>query len=311
VNRQRLKLVVALYSLLAVVGSSFSANSGAQVALEPAAFSALVAQALREKLDSAVEVSTEAPLVLQVQVAGRSISLPFDAVYSKCVAYSGFCRDSVRLYVDAAVETLAGAPVKPSAAQLRVLVRHREFVEQLARSSQASGPAAPVAQPFVGDLWIVLALAGKQIHWLVPPVMLADLNLDQSTAFELALKNTRAALPPLSRVARPLGSSGFSHVHGKFYASRLLLREDWRALAAGKRGEVLAILPDGENIIFGVVRTARELGHFKDIATGTARDSGATRAPTIYRWRNEAWEVLADQQLGFEPRLSGSFLPGR
>lgn len=297
-----------LYSVIAMSGAGFSATCAAQIPLDPVEFSAVVAQALREKVDPAIAVSTPAPLVLQVEVAGQSVSLPFDAVHARCIALSGFCRDSVRLYVAAAIETLAGAPANPSATQLRVLLRHRLFVEQLGRGNGSSRPPPPVAKPFTGDLWMVLALAGKHVQWLVPHVMLERLGLDPSAAFELALKNTRAALPPLSHVVRPLGSSGFSHVYGDSVASRLLLAEDWRAVAARKPGELVAMVPDTDNVIFGVVQSLSELNAFKDLATEPTRLTGHPRTATIYRWRNEAWEPLAEEQLVREGRLGGAVL---
>jgi hypothetical protein len=291
-----------VYSVIAMGGSCFSATCAAQIPLEPIAFSAVVAQALRETVDPAIAVSTPAPLVLQVDVAGRSVSLPFDAVHARCIALSGFCRDSVRRYVEAAIETLAGAPANPSPIELRVLLWHRVFVEQLVRGSGSGGAPPPVAKPFAGDLWMVLALAGKHIQWLVPHVMLEGLGLDPSAAFDLAVKNTRTTLPPLSHVVRPLGSSGFSHVYGDSVASRLLLRDDWRAVAARKPGELVAIVPDTDNIIFGVVQTLSELNAFKDLATDPTSLTGHSRAATIYRWRNEAWEPLAEELLVLEPR---------
>jgi hypothetical protein len=281
----------------------------AQVPLDPAAFTAVIAEALRGKLDAGTRISSSVPLAIELDTPG--VRLPtLDGLHAKCGAYAGYCRDAIQKYVDSAAETIAGPPLQPAPSQMRVLIRHREFVEQLPRGEGGNGPAPPIARPFVGDLWMVLALAGKHVHWLVTPGVLHAFNLDSSAAFEIARRNTRAALPRLSHVVKPMGSSGFSHAHGESYSSRLLLWDDWRAVAAARKGELLAIVPDADNIIFGTIRSSTELDKFKRVAADATRITGDSRSATIYRWRNEGWEVMGEGRMAMELRVSEPALAG-
>ena len=281
----------------------FPAGVGAQVPSDPAAFTAVIEQALRDKLGAGTRISSPVPLVVEIDIPG--VRLPtLNGLHAKCDAHAGYCRDAIQKYVDSVAETIGGPPLKPAPSQMRVLIRHREFVEQLPRGEGGTGPSPPIARPFVGDLWMVLALAGKHVHWLVTPGVLHAFNLDPAAAFELALRNTREALPRLAHVVKPMGSSGFSHAHGESYSSRLLLGDDWRAVAAARKGELLAIVPDADNIVFGTIRSSTDLDKFKRVAAEATRITGDSRSSTIYRWRNEGWEVMAEAQMAVELRVN-------
>jgi hypothetical protein len=307
-RKQRLNLRGLPRALMGALALCWTAHVTAQVPVDPAAFTIVVMQAMRG--EGSIEVSSRAPLELRAQAAPRVLNVSLEALHHECVMLLGFCRDAIRRYVEAAHEALAGPPPLPDASHLRVLLRTHTFVQELLQAQGSSGTllvqellqaqgssgTLPLVRPYVGDLYMILALAGDSLHWLVAASILEKLGLTESAAFELGVNNTRAALPRLSHVVRPYGSSGFSYTSGNIDSSRLLMHDDWRRIAEGTTGELLIVVPDQDKILFGVIQSASQLHRFKHAAAEATR-SAERWTPSIYRWTASGWEMLSDEQL--------------
>ncbi len=294
-----------LRSLITVVTLCYALGaSAAQVPLEPSAFASFVVRALTEKGDGSVRVSLAEPLVIRFESSGRVINARLDALHKQCVIQSGLCRDAIKRYVDSCLELVAGAPVKPQAAHLRVLVRDTTYVNQLIDSQRQGGSPPLVMRQYLPDLWMVLAVAGQTVNWIASTDLIQNLGLSEAAAFDVALKNTREATRRLLHVARPLGQSEFSFATGENDSSRLLMHGEWRALAQARSGELLVAVPDTDIIIFGTVDSPDDMGRFKEAAARITSSAANPLSPSIYRWRTDGWEPVADAAAAPQPEAA-------
>ena len=294
--RKIVSLMRRLLHGLAVIFLCFSPAAHAQIPLEPDVFTTVMMHALSEQADPSAKLSQPEPLLIRVEVGGRTLDARLDSLHRNCVSQVGFCRDAVKRYIASWLEFVKGAPEKPNAAQLRVLLRDADYVEQLTTSHSRAGAAAPLAKQYLGELWMVLAIAGETVNWIASEKTLALLGLDAAAAFEIALKHTRQAIPRLPHVARPL-QGPFSISIGEYDSTRMLLHSDWAAVAPAHKGELLASVPATDVIIFGSSATPEDAAQLKDLASRVMRNASSPLSTDVYRWRGNRWELIPEAGL--------------
>ena len=286
--------------------TGFSLSAAAQVPLEPASFGNYVMQALRDRAGASAQVSATEPLAISIELSGLRTTARLDSLHRHCVRERGICRDAIRRYVESFMEMIEGEPKNPLASQLRVLVKDSAYVKRLKDTFTEKGAAPPVTKPYLAELWIVLAIAGESVHWIASTSVIERLRLDEATALDLALKNTRAAMLPLSHVAKPVGELPFSFSVGVYDSSRLLMHADWAAIADSQKGELIVAVPATDMIIFGTVQSGEDVKQFKE-ATLRARNTAARPLSTsLYRWHAGEWDVLSDEHMVSAPERKGS-----
>ena len=115
-------------------------------------------------------------------------------VYNACQHATAIeCRRNKADFVSMVTHPMA--PV--TAAALRLVVRHADYVAA-ANAEVADDPdRRPVAERIGDDLYAVLASAGPMITMLVSRAMLVKLKLTPATAWARAARQTAAELPPI------------------------------------------------------------------------------------------------------------------
>jgi hypothetical protein len=144
---------------------------------------------------------------------------------------------------------------------------------------------------------MVLAVAGKQVQWIVSSSVVDSLGLDPASAFDLAIRNTHSTIARLRHVGKPLAQSGFTLLAGAYDSSRLLMHEDWAAFAKGKKGQLLVAVPGTDVLIYGMVESSDDIKRFRELTTQAVQQAAHPLSRDVYRWRADRWETVVDDDL--------------
>jgi hypothetical protein len=106
-----------------------------------------------------------------------------------------------------------------------------------------------VAEPLIGNLWVMCAVDTPSGIKTMKPSDLTALSLSKKEALTLCKKNVAAAPHLLAPYERDYPSPGVNIVTGDVYASSwLIFPERWAALAEQSHGDLLVAAP-GQNAI--------------------------------------------------------------
>jgi hypothetical protein len=191
---------------------------------------------------------------------------------------------------DAATQAATG----PEA--LRVVVRPAAYVESLRKAAQANPDAAPVAVPFAGPLEVVAVLDFPRSVGVVQRATLQRLGLSDAEAMARARANTRAALAPLSQVARPLPlpprSIGTLTGHGFYESSRLADHAAWEPIARGAEGQLLVLAPEIGTVLYTDSAQPNALIALLALGTLAAREAERPLPLVVLAWSRDGWQVV-------------------
>jgi hypothetical protein len=281
-----LRLVALVLALLA------SAPAAASVPSDEAGFTAYVAGALAAALPEA-RVSAGGLLRLTVDRPPLSVELQLDEPLARCRQDAAGCDAVVRDFVRRNAEALAETadPVRPE--QLRAVVRTAAHVEEARRLAGGLDVGQPVARPLAGDLWLLCVVDHPHGIKTLTVGDAAKLGLTEEAAIALAERNVAAALPPPGPALGEPPRHGVAVLDGDFYASsRLLLHDQWQALAHRLHGRLVVAAVAADTLIYG---DGRDSGAIREIAAAAvARGAQAQRpiSPTLLRWLPGGWEVV-------------------
>jgi hypothetical protein len=140
---------VAFLCLALAVSVNVRQACAASVPLDENGFTAYMAEAFR-KADPEVSVTVIAPLRLEVKKGANTWPSYLYNIHSYCVRVPETCEHTAALHARqmAASHNEQSLPIEASA--LRMIVRPKAYVEQLARSFAGRGD--PIAEPIAGDL---------------------------------------------------------------------------------------------------------------------------------------------------------------
>lgn len=253
---------------------------------EQAAFTERVAARLRARLGDAAVVVAE-PLTLKIGDTQANL----DRVHTFCRANAAGCDAELDRYVQAVVDVQAHAAAPPSREALRVVVRTAEFADGAAGS--VAGKAGFIRRPLAEGLVGMLMLDSPRSARLVSEVDCQSLGLTADEAYAQGLANLRRALPPLAQAAKPVAHGGLGKLEGDFYETgRVLLHEEWAALARAQKGVLVVALPAKNLLLYSADASPSGLEALRSLARDVARRSPGPLSERLLRWTPGGWEAL-------------------
>jgi hypothetical protein len=219
---------------------------------------------------------------------GRSAQMNLESIYSYCLRDPDACQARLAAHIAQITKALGDiAPVKRE--DLRAIVRTSAYVESAQRMYKGQGD--PVAEPLVGDLWVLCAVDLPGAIQTLGPAQRSALNLSQDEALALCKQNIAAALPPLTPYRRDFPWAGVNVVTGDPYdSSWLIFPERWAALAESLQGDLLVAAPGVNVLIYG---SGRETGSAAVLAKAAAVVTARAQKPlstAVFRWTPTGWE---------------------
>jgi hypothetical protein len=286
----RRSLLAAICSFaLFLSTASFSIQAGAEGAEasehlnDASAFTAYAAELVGKTLPGAkAKIIGSLTLSISDLPGGRSAQMNLESVYTYCLRVPDACEPRLAAHIAQMLTAFSAiAPIKR--ADLRAIVRTRAYVESAQRMYKGQGD--PVAEPLVGDLWVLCAVDLPGAIQTLSPAELSALNLSQDEALALCKQNIVAALPPLAPYRRDFPWAGVNVVTGDPYdSSWLIFPERWAALAESLQGDLLVAAP-GVNVLLysggGEIGSVAALAKAATIVAARAQKPLST---AVFRW---------------------------
>ena len=157
-----------------------------------------------------MQVTINQPLSIRLKApSGMAVDANLTELHGHCIAVEGRCTEATDRMVQAAFQVFGEATRPAERDDLRPIVRPASYVESLkAPHAQRSLPP-PIAKPYVGELWIVLAISRTALISMATTETLKQLGLNEDSAFDVALANVTQAKPPVWS-AHPMRGSASS-----------------------------------------------------------------------------------------------------
>ena len=238
-------------------------TSISSVPLDPEAFTAYFAQRARSMNSdtTGIKVAVVQPLVVSfISRSGKAFQANLSQLHGHCIAVEGRCADSVDWHLGWQVQALTDSGVDDNAGMLRAVVRSAEYVKAVNQMMQSRGQPPLAARPYVGELWMVLAIDRPAFLVMATIDVLKRFGLDEQSAFGIALQNVARSKRPILDRALPLRGTHFQVLEEDSYeASRLLFHRDWAGVAQSRTGDLIVGVPAFNSIVFGRARTKEDV----------------------------------------------------
>lgn len=261
-------------------------EAGEGSAAERAAFTDRAATLLRAQLGADAVVVAE-PLTLKI----GDLQANLDRVYGFCRANAQGCDAELQRYAQAVVDLQKSAAAPVTRESLRVVIRTAEFAEGAVRI--AAGKGEPMRRAVADGLVAMPIVDSARSARMLTEADCKALGLSSEQAFELGLTNLRLALKPLADVAKPVKRGGIGTLAGDFYeSSRVLLRDDWAALARAQQGVLIVALPAKDVLLYGADDSPVGLDALRMQARDVARRSPAQLTEALLRWTETGWQLV-------------------
>lgn len=284
----------AIAGMALMTGAGGAAASDQTAADAGAAGERQFAERMLERMRAAgsrldLRVSERDPLVIEVTYEGAREVTDFDLR-----TFHRFCTEATAEECEALLETFVsravGLPPAAVAANLRIVVRHRDYLEHLV----AALPPAdePMARQIGDDLFALLAFASDEAVAVATPGQVRALGIEIAAAWDLAHAQTRAALPAL-----PVDIDLAEHVIG--YEDYMLLpslladTESWRGIAGKAGPDLFATATSDLSVWVGVMPDGPRFDALKKVVRSECAALEACVSPNVYRFRGGRW-VAAD-----------------
>jgi hypothetical protein len=218
----------------------------------------------------------------------REGEINFGRIYGYCqTAAAEACETAKADFVRRLPKTV---PAGPAPADLRLIVRDRQYWNYLQGLPQSKDGDFAVGEPLGADLYVILAADSPDTIALVGQRGLKELHMSRDEAWALALRQTKAALPALPTPAQ--FAKGPVMYEGHDYGASLLVdRAGWARLA-GEMGPDLFVTVVSDKFVFvGTMPDGPRLDAFKQTVADDCTQQERCVSPNIYRFRNGNWAI--------------------
>jgi hypothetical protein len=285
------------FVVVALVACLFSAlRSNGQEAAPPLsdeqAFTEFAAK-IYEETTPGVKARVVAPLWLKIHTGRGDFQAYLNTAYATCQRHGSDCEDFMRRQIKAMATAFTAAPSTPTTAELRVTVRPSSYVDEIAAVSR--GKSAPIAEPLVGDLWVIGVRDEPTTIATLSQSELDTLKLDAAGALTVGKRNVEARLgaivrPGFSQVEPGDGVVGLSG--DDYLASLLALPDLWTPLAERFDGQLYVAAPASDYVIFADARAEGNLARMAREAAVRARAAKRPLSTDVFEWTPTGWEVV-------------------
>jgi len=268
-----------------IAGSALMIASVGHAAMSEREFAELLLERLRaagSELD--MRISERDPLVIEMTYDGAEETTDFDlhTFYAICAEATDEECDG---FLGKMVSLATTAPPAATAANLRVVVRQRDYVDRL-------GTPRPLSRQIGDDLFALLAFTNADMVAFADRRQLRALGLDAAAAWRLAGEQTRAELPDL-----PVDVDLTEHVLGyedyNLLPSMLAEIEGWRRIAQKAGPDLFATATSDVSVWVGVMSGGPRFEEFKRVVRAECEALDPCISPNVYRFRDGRW-VIAD-----------------
>ncbi len=283
-------VVVALAA--SVFGPASSNGQGIEpLPSDPRAFTEAFVRLCRQAAPS-VKLTIVGPLSLQIDAPQGLVSAHLDTVYSICRRDPAGCGDFLSRMVDLTTKGFASAGPAATLSQVRVTVRPSRFLDETA---EAGGKNDPIAEPLVGDLWVIGVRDQPTSIATLDQSDLEALKLDAAGALAAGEHNIAVEFGEKLRsgAAQAQPGEGVAGMKGNDYLASLLALPDlWAPLAERFDGQLYVAAPASDYVIFA---DARAKGNAVKMANYAAILSRGARRPVsteVFEWTPTGWKVV-------------------
>ena len=197
------------------------------------------------------------------------------------------CDDRMADWIAALAEARAAEKTPATAEQLRPVLKHRAFVEEIRRSSPE---LAALAEPFVGDVHVVLVVDFPRVTRALTPADLEHLTMTVAQAHERAIANLREYHGDLPIEAMPNDLRVLGPTDG-YAAARLLLHDQWAAVARSTPGG-LVVAPCNRDLV--ILGDPRRLEALREASIRAYRYVDHPITDALWRYTARGWVPLED-----------------
>jgi hypothetical protein len=279
--------VRALVSSLLFFACIFCPPAAAdQVPLDEAGFTAFVAKVFQKKHSDA-SVTVTGPLRLNIKAANENWASYLFTLYSYCTRNPATCEEHIVIHAEQIAASHKDEAAPREAIDLRIVVRQKIYVDQIAAS--LAGRGKPVAEPIVGDLWLLAVFDRPTTVSFLKPKDLETLHLTAEAALARAKENTKAIIG--SRIPQDSSSSGEISIMGgdAYQASLLAFPELWAPLAKANDNRLIVAVPGSDVMLFTREDKGESIEALAKVSEATMEGEFRPFSATVFRWTDKGW----------------------
>jgi hypothetical protein len=156
-----------------------------------------------------------------------------------------------------------------------------------------AAPSQPLSQPFVADLYLVYALNSSDPAPLLSEGLLEQWGIEPEVMHLRALANLRKKFGEIHD--KPVGKLPWLHVidsDDSYAASRLLLLEEWGAIAARLGEPLIVAVPTPSVVVFTASRDTEQLQQLRDTVETLAEHEERPVSRHLFVWHRDGWRLL-------------------
>lgn len=255
---------------------------------ERTAFTERAAALLRAQL-GADAVAIAEPLTLKV----GDLQANLDRVWGYCRANAAGCDGELQRYVQGVVDVRKNAIAPVTRDAVRVAIRPADYIDNLLRADPDKKRPPPLHWPVADGLVAVPFVDSPRSARLLSDGDVKALGLTPDQIFDLALANLRQSLKPTADAARPVKPGALGTLQGDYYeTSRVLLRDDWAALARAQQGVLVVALPAKDVLLYGADASPAGLEALRTLAREVSRRSPGQLSDVLLRWTDGGWQAV-------------------
>ena len=240
--------------------------------------------------DREFRISSDDPLAIQIK---------HDGAWGEAVINThrifGYCRTASESDCDAAADEFASnisvIPPKPTASDLRIIVRDREYLGYLLDAGPPQD-RQPIYRQIGEDLFAIVAFDSPRSIMLALRSHLREIGLDDEAAWRLATEQTKAVLPPLPS-GESVAENPVAFQEYEYLPSLLADTEAWRAISQDAGPDMFATAVSDYFVFVGVLPDGPDLEQFKQTVSEDCAAQQRCISPHVYRFRNGRW-MIAD-----------------
>lgn len=250
-------------------------------------FTLYVADLLRKEAVGA-QVAVKGPLTLQL----GDLQANLNRTYEFCRHDSDGCANAVATFVQGAAEAYHTATVAPSKEAVRLVVRSETYAHDAQGSLGAEAPALQ-PRPFVEGLVILPVLDSPRSVRMLNAEDDSKLGLSADEVYQLGIANLRGSLKPLMQIVKAVHRGEIGQIAGNAYdSSRLLLHDDWAALAAAQNGVLIVAAPAADALFYLGDDSPKALEALRSLAGDIVKRAPRPLSNQLLRWTPTGWDVV-------------------
>lgn len=245
-----------------------------------------------------MRVVVKGPLSLNVTPRGTqaantgTVQVNLDRSWQTCRRNQSGCDGFVAQYIADTVSTLRQREEHPTRDAIRAVLRPGNYLASLDPSGDPVKQT--LARPFPGGMLLMCVVDSPRSVRSLSRDDLTIMGLDATGAFDLAVRNMKGELS--SSRGLDISTTGVVNaLHGGFFeSSRLLLLDQWSAVASRFGGRLIAAAPSNDTILFA---DARRPGTVADLRASARRLEQQTQRPlshAVLEWTPGGWRELAE-----------------